>query len=132
MTARSTWESVGGDITFMGTAIDPEAEEAEARTISSNITVDSLGGNLVFGSEMDSGDVNYTGTAMISSIAEGEIQVYGDFSGMVTTDTNSDDNFDAGEGALGSIHVSGDFSGNAVGISGIGNITCRGQSDLIR
>ena len=119
--------SVGGDITFMGTAIAPEAEGAEARTISSNITVGSLGGSLVFGSEMDSGDVNYAGTVMIPSMGEEGIQVYGDFTGMVTTDADNDGNFDAGEGALGAIHVSGDFSGNAVGISGIGNILVGGN-----
>ena len=120
-------ESVEGDITFMGMAIAPDAEEAAARTISSNITVGSLGGSLVFGSEMDSGDVNYAGTVMVPSIGEGGLQVYGDFTGMVTTDDDNDLSFDAGEGALGDIHVSGDFSGNAVGISGIGNITVGGN-----
>ena len=108
--------SVGGDITFMGIAIDPEAEGAAERTNSSNITVGSLEGSLIFGSEMDSGDVNYTGTVMIPSMDEGAIQVYGDFTGMVTTD-----------GTLGAVHVSGDFSGNAVGILGIGDITVGGN-----
>ena len=108
--------TVEGDITFMGIAIDPEAEGAAERTNSSNITVESLEGSLTFGSEMDSGDVNYTGTLMIPSMDEGAIQVYGDFTGMVTSD-----------GALGDINVSGDFSGNAVGILGIGNITVGGN-----
>ena len=57
------------------------------------------------------------------------IQVFGDFTGTgtVTTDGDNDGSFDVGEGALGDISVSGDFSGNAVGILGIGNITVGGK-----
>ncbi len=109
--------TVGGDITFMGTE--------SGRTISSNITAGSLGGSLIFGS--DTSAVNYSGTLRTSSMATEAIQVFGDFTGTVTTDGDNDGNFDAGEGALGDIHVSGDFSGNAVGILGIGDITVGGN-----
>ena len=60
MQVRSTWEAVGGDITFMGIATEPETEGVE-RTVSSDISVGSLGGSLIFGSETDTGDVNYSG-----------------------------------------------------------------------
>ena len=40
---------------------------------------------------------------------------------------NNDGSFDVGEGALGDINVSGDFSGNVVGILGIGDITVGGK-----
>ena len=109
--------TVGGDITFMGTE--------SGRTISSNITAGSLGGSLIFGS--DTSAANYTGTLRTSSMAAETIQVFGDFKGTVTTDGDNDGSFDVGEGALGDISVSGDFSGNAVGILGIGNITVGGN-----
>ena len=109
--------AVGGDITFMGTD--------SGRTISSNITAGSLGGSLIFGS--DTGAVNYTGTLRTSSMAAEAIQIFGNFEGTVTTDGDSDGSFDEGEGALGDINVSGDFSGNVVGILGIGNITVGGN-----
>ena len=117
--------SVGGDIIFMGIPTEPETEGVD-RTVSSDITAGSLGGSLIFGSETDTGDVNYSGTLMTSSMAAGALQVFGDFTGTVTTDGNNDGSFDVGEGALGDILVSGDFSGNAVGILGIGNITIGG------
>ena len=117
--------SVGGDIIFMGIATAPETEGVD-RTVSSDITAGSLGGSLIFGSETDTGDVNYSGTLMTSSMASGALQVFGDFTGTVTTDADNDDSFDVGEGALGDILVSGDFSGNAVGILGIGNIAVGG------
>ena len=109
--------SVGGDITFMGTE--------SGRTISSNITAGSLGGSLIFGS--DTSAVNYSGTLRTSSMATEAIQVFGDFTGTVTTDGDNDGSFDAGEGALGDINVSGNFSGNVVGILGIGDITVGGN-----
>ena len=59
--------------------------------------------------------------------SEEAIQVYGNFTGTLTTDGNKDLSFDAGEGALGDINVSGDFSGNVVGILGIGDITVGGK-----
>ena len=117
--------SVGGDIIFMGIPTAPETEGVD-RTVSSDITAGSLGGSLIFGSETDTGDVNYSGTLMTSSMAAGALQVFGDFTGTVTTDGDNDGSFDVGEGALGDINVSGDFSGNAVGILGIGNITIGG------
>ena len=117
--------SVGGDIIFMGIPTEPETEGVD-RTVSSDITAGSLGGSLIFGSETDTGDVNYSGTLMTSSMAAGALQVFGDFTGTVTTDGDNDGSFDVGEGALGDISVSGDFSGNAVGILGIGNITIGG------
>ena len=117
--------SVGGDIIFMGIPTAPETEGVD-RTVSSDITAGSLGGSLIFGSETDTGDVNYSGTLMTSSMAAGALQVFGDFTGTVTTDGDNDGSFDVGEGALGDISVSGDFSGNAVGILGIGNITIGG------
>ena len=109
--------TVGGDITFMGTE--------SGRTISSNITAGSLGGSLIFGS--DTSAVNYSGTVRTSSMAAEAIQVFGDFKGTVTTDGDNDGSFDVGEGALGDISVSGNFSGNVVGILGIGNITVGGN-----
>ena len=110
--------TVGGDITFMGSE--------SGRTISSNITAGSLGGSLTFGS--DTGAANYSGTLRTSSMAAEAIHVFGNFTGTVTTDGGiGDGSFDVGEGALGDINVSGDFSGNAVGILGIGNITVGGN-----
>ena len=109
--------TVGGDITFMGTET--------GRTISSNITAGSLGGSLTFGS--DTGGANYSGTLRTPSMAAEAVQVFGNFTGTVTTDGDGDLSFDDGEGALGDISVSGDFSGNVVGILGIGNITVGGN-----
>ncbi len=110
--------TVGGDITFMGSE--------SGRTISSNITAGSLGGSLTFGS--DTGAANYSGILRTSSMAAEAIHVFGNFTGTVTTDGGiGDGSFDVGEGALGDINVSGDFSGNAVGILGIGNITVGGN-----
>ena len=120
-------KAVGGDITFMGIATEPETEGVE-RTVSSKISVGSLGGSLIFGSETDTGAVNYKGTLSVPSMTSEEaIQVYGNFTGTLTTDENNNRSFDAGEGALGDINVSGDFSGKAVGILGIGDITVGGN-----
>lgn len=120
---------VGGDMSFLGVATDPDDPGAGDRTISSNITiVGALDGSLNFGSATDTDAVNYSGIFAAPSTGADSINVWGDFSGTFTTDVVvANGAFNAGEGALGSINVTGDFSGNALGILGIGDTTVGGD-----
>jgi len=119
---------VGGDMSFLGVATDADAAAgAGDRAITSNITIGgALTGNLSFGAVADTDAVNYSGTLTAASTG-GTISVFGDFSGLLSTDVTVNGTFDVGEGALGGINVTGDFTGRAIGILGIGDVTVGGD-----
>ena len=122
---------VGGDMSFLGVATDADAAAgAGDRAITSAITIGgALTGSLTFGAssaDADTDAVNYSGNFTAASTT-GSINVFGAFSGLLSTDTNGNSTFDAGEGALGNIGVLGDFTGRAIGILGIGDVTVGGD-----
>ncbi len=122
-------DGVGGDIIFEGVTSDPNNLGAGDRTISADITIlGPLTGSLIFGAASDIDAVNFDGTFAATSTGENSIEVWGDFSGVFSTDVITPNRtFDAGEGALGSIMVSGDYSGMSIGILGIGDIAIGGD-----
>ena len=124
-------EGVGGDIIFEGVTSDPDVPGAGDRTISADITVlGPLAGSLIFGASSGTDAVNFSGTFSATSTGDNSIEVWGDFSGLFSTDVITPNQiFDVGEGTLGSIMVAGDYSGTALGILGIGDISIGG--DLI-
>ncbi len=140
LTFRETGDSTGifqgtvnitngivGDLIFQGAVSESGNPGANDITVSSNISLgDALGGDLTFGAASGVDAVNYSGN--FSATSTGNIWVYGDFSGEFSTDALlSNDFFNEGEGALGNLNVTGNYSGSTVGILGIGDISIGGN-----
>ena len=122
----SVLRGIGGDLIFSGVTSDPDNPGASDRTINSNITLGgAIEGDLIFGAENVVDAVNYSGTLTAASIEN--IDLHGDFSGVITTDIDGDKRFDEGENTLGDVNVDGNYSGNMVGILGIGDILIEGN-----
>ena len=120
-------KGVAGDLIFKGVSKDSMNPGADDRDITTDVTLGRpLMGQLIFGAEESVDAVNYSGIFMAPSI-EGAVWLHGDFSGELTTDLDDDRVYDSGEGSLNKINVSGDFSGNAVGILGIGDVWIGGD-----
>lgn len=120
-------EGINGNLIFQGITSDPENPGINEITVSSDISLGSaLLGDLIFGDSNEVDSVNYSGN--FTATSTGNIWVYGDFSGKFSTDAVLPNlYFTQGEGALGDLNISGNYSGAAVGILGIGNIAIGGN-----
>jgi hypothetical protein len=120
-------DGIDGDLIFQGVAPDSENPGANDLTVASNISIGgALVGDLIFGATSGVDAVNYSGD--FSATSSGKIWVFGDFSGEFSTDSIlSNGFFTEGEGAIGDINVSGNYSGRTLGILGIGNIAIEGN-----
>jgi len=124
--AISIIRGIGGDLIFSGVASDPDNPGAGDRTINSDFTLgEAIEGNVTFGAENVVDAVNFSGTLSAASI--GNIDLHGDFSGLITTDLDGDKRFDEGESTVGAFSVFGDYSGSTIGILGIGNALIEGN-----
>ena len=120
-------EGINGNLIFQGIASDSDIPGANDITVSSDISLGgALIGDLIFGESSGVDSVNYSGN--FTATTTGNIWVFGDFSGELSTDAVlANRYFNQGEGALGDLNISGNFSGSAVGILGIGNISVGGN-----
>ena len=120
-------DSIDGDLIFQGLGTDIDNPGANDITVTSDISLGGgLEGDLIFGAAGGVDAVNYDGN--FSATSTGNILVYGDFSGEFSTDALLTNGFfTEGEGALGNITVTGNYSGSAIGILGIGHVLVNGN-----